>query len=273
MEPFDIGSIRDEIPKADAEELSLEVYRQTGFFVVRRVIPEERIREWQTKWDRFYADTLEHDRDVDKYNPVDVREQTPTELADIHKCPQLLDVMEKVYPDLALFKQRFVIKDHNSRAPVFVHQDFPYDYGMLDKTTVFIPLSVSNKDNGGISFYPGTHHFGYMGDAGEVNTALINSEWPLICPSLEPGDIALCNTCTWHCSPPHVRGPDRILVQATFQPANDPSSVALLRGEWKTKFRLGGLPRGDFFVRSRSGRLRELQAQVNRFESEAEKKR
>lgn len=265
---LEIGSIRDLLPQADSTKLSLDIYRETGFFVLRNVIPAEQIQQWQGEWNAFYAERLENRRDVDPFNPVAVHEQIPESLSQIHKCPQLLDAMQQVYPDIALFMQRFVIKDKNSRSPVFVHQDFCYDFGWPDKTTVFIPLSVSNKDNGGISFYPGTHHFGYLGDAGETNTAILGDDWPLVCPSLEPGDVALLHTCTWHCSPPHVSGPDRILVQATFQPANDPSSVELLRGEWKTKFRLAGhIPRDSFFVRSRASRLRELQTRLNELES------
>ena len=263
MEQIEIGDIRDLILKADSEKLSPDIYRETGFFIVRQAIPEDRIRLWQREWNRFYRGELAGDRTVDRFNPVHLHEKLPPVLAEIHKCAELLDVMQLLYPDLALFMQRFVIKDHNSRTPVFAHNDFCYDYGWPEKTTVFIPLSVSNKENGGISFYPGTHHFGYLGDAGELNTEIIGPDWPLVCPTLEPGDIALCHTCTWHCSPPHVSGPDRILVQATFQPASDPSSTALLRGEWRTRYRLSALPRDKFFVRCRSSRLRELQAKVD----------
>lgn len=266
MKPLDIGNIRDLIVKADSTELAPDIYREVGFFIVRRVIPQDRVKQWQHEWSRFYEEKLLNNRNVDPFNPVHVHEALPQVLAEIHKCPELLDVMQILYPDLALFMQRFVIKDHNSRNPVFVHNDFCYDYGWPEKTTVFVPLTISNQDNGGISFYPGTHHFGYLGDAGEVNTEILNSDWPLVCPSLEPGDIALCHTCTWHCSPPHGSGPDRVLVQATFQPASDPSSTALLRGEWQTRYRLSDLPRDKFFIRSRSTRLRELQAEVNRLE-------
>ena len=121
------------------------------FFVVRRLIPDDQINEWQVEWDRFYASKLKNKRNVDPFNPVNVDEQLSPKLAEIHKCSHLLDLMQVIYPDLALFMQRFVIKDQNSRDSVFVHQDFCYDYGWPEKTTVFIPLSVSNKDNGGIS--------------------------------------------------------------------------------------------------------------------------
>jgi hypothetical protein len=263
MQKLEIGPERDLIARADSPTLDPAIYRETGFFVVRNVIPEERIRVWQDSWNRFYSERLAGSRKVDPFNPVQVHEPAPADLAAIHQCPELLDVLEVLYPDLALFMQRFLIKYPGSSDPVFVHNDFAYDYGFQDKTTVFLALSPSNFANGGISFYPGTHHFGYLGDAGEANIELLSPDWPLVCPDLEPGDIALCHTCTWHCSPPHSSGPPRILVQSTFQPSSDPSSTALLRGQWRTRYRLSQLPRERFFARCRSSRLRELQRQID----------
>jgi len=263
MRQLEIGPERELLAAADAATFAPDIYRETGFFVVRQAIPAARISRWQESWAKFYASTLAGARRVDPFNPVQVHESAPADLAEIHRCPELLDVLEVLYPDLALFMQRFVIKAADSRASVFVHSDFGYDYGWPEKTTVFLPLSRSNFDNGGISFYPGTHHFGYLGDVGEANVRMLSPDWPLVCPDLLPGDIALCHTCTWHCSPPHTNGPDRILVQSTFQPANDPSSKALLRGQWRTRYQLADLPRDAFFVRSRSSRLRELQGQLD----------
>jgi hypothetical protein len=263
MEPLKIGDIGDYIPLADSLTFSPEVYREAGFFVVRGVVPQDTIQIWQSEWDRFYSTSLRGSRKVNPFNPVQVLEDAPDVLRSIHRCPEILDVMEQLYPDLALFMQRFVIKDASSRKPVFVHSDFGYDYGWPEKTTVFIPLGVSNRQNGGISFYPGTHHFGYLGDVGESNVEILDQDWPLVCPELEPGDIALCHTCTWHCSPEYVSGPDRILVQATYQPSSDPSSTSLLRGQWKLRYKLSELSRESFFTRCRSSRLRDLQRQVD----------
>lgn len=261
--PLDIGELAERVPLADSKIFDIDVYRDVGFFVVRDLIPSHRITRWQDDWAQFQEARLSAGRTVNKYNPVHLNEAVPESLAAIHECPELLDLMQQVYPDLALFMQRFVVKDSQSRTPVFPHNDFCYDYGWPEKTTTFVPLSPSNSENGGISFYPCTHHFGYLGDAGECNLALLAEDWPLICPELEPGDVALCHTCTWHGSPAHVGGPDRVLVQSTFQPSNDPSSTKLLRGNWKGRYYLNQIPRGEFFTRSRSSRLRELQAQVD----------
>lgn len=264
MNKLKIGAEKDLIEKADSETFSPDVYRETGFFVVRNVIPKETVAEWQEAWRDFYVARGMANRKVNPFNPVHVHEEAPEALANVYRKREILDVLEVLYPDLAFFMQRFVIKDPNSRGQVFVHGDFAYDYGWPEKTTTFIPLSVSDAMNGGISFYPGTHHFGYLGDAGEANIDILDADWPSITPTLEPGDIALCHTCTWHYSPPFRNGPDRILIQATYQPANDPSSTQFLRGRNLVRYPLSELPRDKFFKRSRSSRLRELQEQVDR---------
>src|SRR6185369_6134762 len=84
--------------------------------------------------------------------------------------------------------------------------------------------------NGGMAFLPGTHHAGYLGDVGEIDIAATAPDWPILRPTLAPGDILLMHDCTWHGSEPHVSGPDRVLAQLQYQPASDPSSIELLRG-------------------------------------------
>jgi Phytanoyl-CoA dioxygenase (PhyH) len=263
MQYIPAGRIRGLVSQLDSTEFSVDIYKQTGVFVVRKAIPARWIGAWQEAWREFYAESLAADRNVNPFNPVVVNEAVPPVLAAIHRCPDLLDIMERIYPDLGLYMQRFLLKDRKSRTPVFLHHDFGYDCGWPEKTAAFIPLSPTDADNGSLVFYPGTHLFGYLGDVGEFDPDIIDPDWPAICPALEPGDIALMHECTWHASPPYVHGPDRVLVQVTYQPANDPSSAALLRGNWRTEFRFGEL-REKFFKRSRASRLRELQAEVDR---------
>lgn len=257
------GDVLGCVSQLDAHQFSPDLYRTGGVFVLRQAIPDTVIRTWQAAWSQFCADVLGN-RQVDPFNPVVVREAAPPPLCDIHRCAPLLDVVEQVYPDLALYMQRFVVKDRQSRTPVFLHQDVGYDIGWPEKTSVFVPLSLVNRDNGGLVLYPGTHALGYMGDAGELNRELLDPAWPALCPAFDPGDIVLMHECTWHGSGPHVSGPDRVLVQITYQPASDPTGVELLRGRWRTAYRLADVPRERFFTRSRASRLRELQAEVER---------
>jgi len=254
--------LRDALPHVEQTRLDVEQYRKLGVVVVRNAVPDEVISGWIAAWDAFQKRNLAAGRKVDPYNPVVLHEPMSDALMDIHRHPVLLDLMQQLYPDLALYVQRFVIKDASSRQPVFLHQDYCYDLGMPEKTSVFLPLGPMNPENGGLLFYPGTHHLGYLGDAGELDPAILDPEWPIVSPSLEPGDLVLMHECTWHGSRPHVSGPDRIVVQMTFQPADDPSGIELLRGTSRG-MPLGEIDRDALFVRSRSSRLRELQAAAN----------
>ena len=104
------------------------------------------------------------------------------------------------------------------------------------KASFFVPLSYAGKKNGGLTFYPGTHKYGYLGDAGEIDSDAFPEKWPQFTPELEPGDIAIMNSLLWHKSGINEAGIDRIVADIIYQPANDPSSKELLRGEWQTDF-------------------------------------
>ena len=246
------------------DELSVDVYRRTGVAVLRHALPQSLVAQWMDAWSRFYNSDVGVARSVDPFNPVLLREPVSAELATMHRHPLLLDVMERIYPDLGLFIQRFLLKDVQSRAPVFVHQDFGYDIGWPEKTSMFVPLSPMTPENGGMLFYPGTHRLGYLGDVGEIDVAAVAPDWPVVCPALAPGDLVLMHECTWHGSGPHVGGPDRVLAQIQYQPASDPSCIAVLRGRSDTAVRVDDDVRGALFKRSRSSRVRELQEELSR---------
>jgi hypothetical protein len=265
--------IRQLLPYLDSEVFSRAVFDQTGIFVVRKAIPQDIISTWQSEWNEFYKSQLSSGRNVNKFNPVSLDEALPPILAEMYRNPAILNVVEQAFgPDIALFNQRFVIKDQHSRGPVFLHQDSPYHLGWPTKASAFVALSQVTPENGGLVFYPGTHQFGYLGDAGEINADIIGSDWPTISPSLDPGDLALMSSLTWHQSGPHVGGPDRILADIIYQPANDPSGNVLLRGEWRTEVFLNksSILSQPLFKRSRSSRLVEMQAKIEKLEHTAE---
>jgi hypothetical protein len=262
--PWDL--LNKSLSNVDQPPLDVKHYRNLGVVVVRNAVPVALIADWGRAWDEFQRATLGGERKVDPYNPVVLHEAPSQVLDNIHSHPALLDLLQKLYPDLALYVQRFVIKDKQSRQPVFVHQDYCYDLGMPEKTSVFLPLGPMTPQNGGLFFYPGTHLLGYLGDAGELDPAILDPDWPVVGPSLEPGDLVLMHECTWHGSFAHTGGPDRIVVQITYQPASDPSGIKLLRGQ-SSGMPLGLIDRDALFVRSRTSRLRELQAELKSKES------
>lgn len=267
MEHIGVPKLLELMPRIDADSIDRNTFLATGVAVVRGAVPCDVMASWQSAWAVFHADKLASGRNVNRFNPVAVDEKPPEPLASMHRHPALLDVVGQVFgPDLALFNQRFVVKDAYSRGPVFLHQDFPYHIGWPNKASLFVPLSVAGPENGGVTFYPGTHHFGYLGDAGEIDPSILPEVWPEFTPTLQPGDVALMNSLVWHRSGPHVRGPDRVLVDIIYQPADDPSGIALLRGKWRTDLFLDRRDK-QLFVRSRVTRLVEMQRELDALKS------
>lgn len=260
--PCPWNQIAGSIERVEQTCLDKADYQRLGVVVLRNAIPADVMAFWIEAWTAFQRIELKEGRQIDPFNPVVLHERVTPALAEIHRHPVLLDLMQRLYPDLALYVQRFVIKDKHSKKDVFIHQDYCYDLGLPEKTSVFLPLGPMNPDNGGLMFFPGTHSLGYLGDAGELNRHILDPDWPVVCPSLQPGDLVLMHECTWHGSGPHIQGPDRVVVQMTFQPASDPSGIELLRGNSPLGMPLGLIDREALFVRSRTSRLRELQSKV-----------
>ena len=172
-------------------------------------------------------------------------------LEGIWRDPKIVDIVSKVFgPNVGLFKRRFVIKDENYRGDVFLHQDTPYQIGTVEKASVFVALSEAGPRNGGMIYYPGTFRFGYLGNAGEINRNILPSDWPVLHPALEVGDLALMHSMTWHESSAFHEGPDRILTDFIYQDANDPSTIEVVAGEggWSPNFLNG--KRGENFYLS-----------------------
>jgi len=157
-----------------------------------------------------------------------------------------------------LYNHRFVIKDKYSPGEIFLHHDYCYHLGLPNKTSFFVPLSYAGKKNGALSYYLGTHKYGYLGDAGEINPDSFNEKWPEVTPELQPGDFAIMNSLLWHKSGVNEAGIDRIVADIIYQPANDPSGKELLRGEWKTDIFITNENKLKYFKTSRVIKLMEM---------------
>lgn len=242
-------SILDQI---SSDTFDPEVFRKAGVFIMRNAIAPNVIHEWQSEWHDFQAAQLHEKRNVNQANPVALSEQLPEKLASMYREPVFTDTMKQILGEhIALYNHRFVIKDKFSTGKVFLHQDSCYHVGYLDKCSLFVPLSVANSDNGGMTFHVGSHQLGFLGDAGEINPAAFDIVWPVITPDLNPGDFVIMNSSLWHESGPNISGLDRILADTIVQSANDPTGKELLCGQWQTDIFYSPVNYIRLFVNSR----------------------
>jgi hypothetical protein len=261
--------IRSLFDKIESTGFNKDIFDKTGIFVIKNVIPQSLVKEWRHEWDIFYTEKLSKGRNVNVNNPVDLKEELPEKLATIYKNDILLDVAQQVFGDhVALYNHRFVIKDKFSPGEVFLHQDFCYHLGNPIKASFFVPLSYAGKKNGGLTYFPGTHKYGFLGDAGEIDPGKFKEAWSEYTPEMQPGDIAIMNSLIWHTSGPNVEGIDRIVADIIYQPANDPSGKELLRGEWQTDFFIDRtVNQKDFFKWSRVSKLIKLSNDLREMEA------
>jgi len=251
------------IEKMDSTKFNKDVFDKTGLFIIRNAIPESLIKEWRAEWDDFYNKNLAAGRNVNINNPVDLKEQLPEKLALIYKNDILLDFAEQVFgKNVALLNHRFVIKDKFSPGEIFLHHDYCYHIGLPTKASFFVPLSYAGKKNGGLTFYLGTHKYGYLGDAGEIDPDQFNDVWPQVTPELQPGDFAIMNSLLWHKSGINEVGIDRIVADIIYQPANDPSGKELVRGEWETDVFIQHSNLINYFKNSRVKKIKALLEKV-----------
>lgn len=240
-----------------------QLFDDTGVLVFKNALPTDTVAGW-----RMAYDALSNPERVPEYNKVAVNDaalQPVLHLIATH--PVILDAVEQVFgPDIAMYNQRFIVKDKHARDAVFLHQDTPYHVGWPTKLSAFVALSRVTPENGGLVLYPGTHKYGYLGDAGEINKNCLLHPIPH-CPELTQGDLVLMHSAMWHCSASNANGIDRVLADIIYQPANDPSGIELLRGEWKTPIRMTKEMRDNLFVSSRAMRMKAMQEKIDRFEN------
>lgn len=240
------------------------VFKETGFFIMRNAIPDVVIKSWQNEWDVFYDTQLKAGRNVNRSNPVALTEQLPGALATMYREPIFAETLKHVFGEhVALYSHRFVIKDAYSADKVFLHQDSCYHLGNLNKCSVFVPLSVANENNGGLSFYAGSHKMGFLGDAGEIDPDSFDMVWPKVTPELNPGDFVIMNSSLWHESGPNRNGVNRILADMIMQPADDPTGKELLSGTWQTDFFYSPLNCIRYFANSRVLKIIRYEKELN----------
>lgn len=105
---------------------------------------------------------------------------------------------------------------------VKLHNDLMYLSGSSEKFSVFVALTECSAENGGLILYPGTHHFGLLGDAGELDRSALPDGLPAVCPTLSPGDCLFMHSAIWHESNPLQSGSERVYYEFKLVHADDP---------------------------------------------------
>ena len=148
-------------------------------------------------------------------------------------------------------------KNSEHRERVILHNDIMYMSGSYERFSVFVALTPITRANGGLILYPGTHHLGLLGDAGELNKDILPKEFSTVCPDLQPGDALIMHAALWHESYENMDGSERVYLEIKLSKANDPTAKIHLCGEQNTKWQLPD-DMSSIFVNSRIQRIMKL---------------
>jgi len=219
----------------EGKKLSCDVLRRTGVFILRELISTELASAYLKKYYRSLED-----------GSAMPRENHLTEVSFGLNAPLATILNESAIRELALqvfdggaglHNIRVVRKDQHNVEEVFVHQDSPNCLGFFDRFSMFLALSACDDKNGGLFVYPGTHNFGYLGDAGAIRHELTARMYKFV-PSLLPGDCLVMHSAIWHGSSRSRTDQPRVMYDIQIQPVEDPSSIISLSDRALSSWRL-----------------------------------
>jgi len=224
----------------EGEIFDKNIYKKSGIFILRNFINKKTIKELQETWTTFNTDLNKNGgRIIDEANHVNFKDVLPPKMLNFWQSRCIKNISKIIYKNnVALYHHRIVIKDKNSLHKVFLHQDYCYHVGFPDKSNLFIPLFNYGAKHGTLSFYPGTHQYGFLGDAGQIDPTKFHA-WEKITPNIKAGDVVIMNSCLWHESSENKSDIDRVIFDIIIQPSSDPSGAKLICGEWETDFWIG----------------------------------
>ncbi len=238
--------------------IDFEVLKELGFFIIRGALPVDVCARYKGEYDRYKASK---DFDRTPFHLTEVKVSLKHPLACILQEPAFQALAAQFFDgNVGLCNIRIVKKDSTDVAPVFLHQDIAYQHGSFDRYSLFVPLTDCNPANGGLTFIPGTHKFGYLGDVGGLRDvapeALLRPT-----PSVVPGDVIVMDSALWHRSGPNETQAERVYYDLHINPADDCATQQTLCGTRDTAWAISYDP--DFlFESSRTQRLRMLYQQI-----------
>ena len=227
--------------------LSSELLARAGVFVLRGLVSPALAADYLGRLQAGLSDGSARPR---QNHLTEVSFELESPLAGILREPEFAALLTHFFDgQVGLHNIRIVRKDEHNTEAVFIHQDSPYCLGFFERYSLFVALSDCGPDNGGLTVYPGTHHFGYLGDAGAVREELTRPMYKFA-PELSPGDCLIMHSAVWHGSPRSVSRLPRVMFDIQIQAVRDPSSILSLCEQPLSPWRLR-LDNQDVFSTSR----------------------
>lgn len=253
-----LASVKDNLHGLNQAGFEPSSFKYLGLAIYRGLFPTEQVQIARESWLKKSGSSGEG-RKL-RFNPVENLD-LPDELLQMSRATQLVSNLTKVFgPLVGVFKRRVVAKDASFSGSIFLHQDSGYQRGTLDKASLFIALTDIYDNSGGLEFWLGTHRFGYLDDAGEINPSALPNDWIKVKPELQVGDAVLMDSRLWHGSSENKSGQPRIMTDFIYQSAECPSSMEIIHenGDFESTISPVLFSSPTLFARSRVSKITEL---------------
>lgn len=241
------------------EKINFEVLKNLGFFILKDTFHQKTIE----KYYHLYKNEISNGKLLKTNHHI-----TEVKIHNNHPLIQLIHedkFLEKIRDfyegNVGADYIRVIRKDSENFKEVILHQDTGYQIGSFDTYSLFIALTQANKDNGGLILFPGTHRFGYLGDAGEINEGILPNNYPCIKTDLDPGDILVMHSATWHKSLESKNKKDRVYLEIHIQNIEDPSTVIEILGWRKSNWKLN-ISNDEIFNNSRVQKIKKMYLEI-----------
>ena len=237
------------------QEINFNILRDVGIFIIRNKLSKELIENYKKQYD-LYKLSPEFDRTPSHLTEVNFKIDNP--LSNLLYEIEFKNLIKNFFDgNVGVYNIRIVKKDREDVMPVFLHQDIGYQYGSFNRYSLFVPLTNCHKDNGGLTFIPGTHKFGFLGDAGEINEKIIPPSLVQLTPEIMPGDVVVMDSCLWHKSGPNLTGGERVYYDIHINSSQDPASKFVISGKDNSEYKFN-YDQNILFNNSRVQRLKKL---------------
>jgi len=241
------------------KSIDFDVLNLMGCFILREAIGIDTI-EFYTR--AYYAGLEENSILASPDHLTEMKFDTSQTLNSFVEERAFIDLAKQFFSgNVGMDYIRLVRKNFSNTKPVFLHQDSPYQIGSFDGYSFFVALTSCDYNNGALILYPGTHNYGYLGDAGEI-ARVLPYDYPSIETATQPGDVLIMHSATWHESPENLSLTDRVYLEIHIQHADAASTRKVIFGERQTEW-VNHLSVDEIFLSSRKQRLKSLYKKLN----------
>jgi len=242
------------------DSIDFDSLEKLGVFILRDAIDSKRIEYYLNHFKREVNDGL---LKKTLHHMTEIKIENSNSLKLIAEEPDLIGICSCFFDgNVGSDNIRIVKKDKENFAPVFLHQDTCYQIGGFQRYSLFIALTDANSDNGGLILYPGSHNFGYLGDAGEINEEVLPKNYPIISSDLSPGDVLIMHSAIWHKSPENLSKKDRIYLEIHIQNIDEPTTSIEICGSRVSSWRMT-LNEDEIFKNSRVKKIKTLYKEID----------